>query len=100
MYNTHKWGFHLPLNIKSNMQYLDQMCYIITLIVVHCNTWLHFLSLTLTRGVSHCDLAIYTKKYLYAKENLWKLKYFTMQNIILKKSFKRNQSPSKYYNSN
>jgi hypothetical protein len=34
-----------------------------------------------TRGVSHCDLAIYIKKYyLKAKEEeLWKLKYFTMQ---------------------
>jgi hypothetical protein len=25
-----------------------------------------------TRGVSHCDLAIYNKKYLKAKEELWK----------------------------
>jgi hypothetical protein len=31
-------------------------------------------------GVSHCGLAIYIKKYLKAKEEeLWKLKYFTMQ---------------------
>jgi hypothetical protein len=29
-------------------------------------------------GVSHCDLGIYIKKYLKAKEELWKLKYFTM----------------------
>jgi hypothetical protein len=29
-----------------------------------------------TRGVSHCGLAIYIKKYLKkAKEELWKLKY-------------------------
>jgi len=48
-----------------------------------------------TRGVSHCGLAIYIKKYLNAKEELWKLKYFTMQksnlqNILLTKpkSFK------------
>jgi hypothetical protein len=35
-----------------------------------------------TRGVSHCDLAIYIKKgILKAKEELWKLKYFTMQKI-------------------
>jgi hypothetical protein len=26
----------------------------------------------LTRGVSHCGLAIYIKKYLKAKEELWK----------------------------
>jgi hypothetical protein len=29
-----------------------------------------------TRGVSHRGLAIYIKKYLKAKEELWKLKYF------------------------
>jgi hypothetical protein len=29
-----------------------------------------------TRGVSHCGLAIYIKKYLKAKEELWKLKIF------------------------
>jgi hypothetical protein len=38
-----------------------------------------------TRGVSHCDLAIYIKKYLKAKEELWKLKYFTMQKYNLQK---------------
>jgi len=33
-----------------------------------------------TRGVSHCGLAIHIKKYVKAKEEeLWKLKYFTMQ---------------------
>jgi hypothetical protein len=33
-------------------------------------------------GVSHCGLAIYIKKYLKAKEEeLWKLKYFTMQKL-------------------
>jgi hypothetical protein len=32
------------------------------------------------RVLSHCGLAIYIKKYLKAKEEeLWKLKYFTMQ---------------------
>jgi hypothetical protein len=35
-----------------------------------------------TRGVSHCGLAIYIKKYHKAKEELWKLKYFTMQKYI------------------
>jgi len=39
-----------------------------------------------TRGVSHCDLeAIYIKKYLKAKEELWKLKYFSMQKYNLQK---------------
>ncbi len=33
-------------------------------------------------GVSHCGLAIYIKKYLKAKEELWKLEYFTMQKYI------------------
>jgi hypothetical protein len=32
-----------------------------------------------TRGVSRCGLAIYFKKDLKAKKELWKLKYFTMQ---------------------
>jgi len=36
--------------------------------------------------VSHCGLAIYIKKYLKAKEELWKLKYFHhAKNIIFKK---------------
>jgi hypothetical protein len=30
-----------------------------------------------TRGVAHCGLAIYIKKYLKAKEKLLKFKYFT-----------------------
>jgi hypothetical protein len=38
-----------------------------------------------TRGVSHCGLAIYIKKYLKAKEELSKLKYFSMQKYNLKK---------------
>jgi hypothetical protein len=37
------------------------------------------LILILTRGVSYCGLAIYIQKYLKAKEELSKLKYFTMQ---------------------
>jgi hypothetical protein len=52
------------------------------------------------RGVSHCGLAfaIYIKMYLKAKEELWKLKYFSpCQNIIFQKSSKRNQNPSIYY---
>jgi len=44
----------------------------------------------LEQGVchTHCGLAIYIKKYLKAKEELWKLKYLiTMQKyIIFKKS--------------
>jgi len=38
-----------------------------------------------TRGVSHYGLAIYIKKYLKAKEDLWKFKYFTVQKYILQK---------------
>jgi len=37
-----------------------------------------------TRGVSHYGLAIYIKKYLTEKEELWKFKYFTCKNIIFK----------------
>jgi hypothetical protein len=39
-----------------------------------------------TRGVSHFGLAIYIKKYLKAKEELWKFKYFTMQKYNLQKN--------------
>jgi hypothetical protein len=35
--------------------------------------------------VSHCGLAIYIKKDFKAKEELWKLKYFTMQKYNIKK---------------
>jgi hypothetical protein len=38
------------------------------------------------RGVSHYGLAIHITKYLKeAKEELWKLKYFTMQKYNLQK---------------
>jgi hypothetical protein len=39
-----------------------------------------------TRGVSHCGLAIYIKKYLKAKEELWKVQYFTMQKYNFQKN--------------
>jgi len=50
------------------------------------------------RGVSsHYGLVIYMKKYLKAKEETWKFKYFTMQKYNLQKirykkpkSFKRS----------
>jgi hypothetical protein len=38
-----------------------------------------------TTGVSHCGLAIYIKKDLKAKEELWKVKYFTMHKYNLQK---------------
>ncbi len=53
-----------------------------------------------TRGVSHCSLAIYIKKYLKAKDKLWKFKYVTLQKYNLpKKCFNRDQNPSRYQNS-
>ncbi len=60
----------------------------------------------INKGVCHkgFGLAIYIKKYyLKAKEEeLCKLKYLFhhAKNIIFKKSSKRNQNPSRYYNSN
>jgi hypothetical protein len=47
-----------------------------------------------------CGLAIKIKTHLTAKEEVWKLKYFSMQktNLIFKKnkkSSKRNQNPSR-----
>jgi hypothetical protein len=44
-----------------------------------------FKSNLVTRGVSHWGLAICIKKYLKAKEEIWKLKYFTMQKYNLQK---------------
>jgi hypothetical protein len=38
-----------------------------------------------TSGVSHSGLAIYIKKYLKAKEELRKLKYFTIKKYYLQK---------------
>jgi hypothetical protein len=46
---------------------------------------IYFQSIFFTRGVSQCGLAIYNKKYFKAKEELWKLKYFTMQKYNLQK---------------
>jgi hypothetical protein len=39
-----------------------------------------------TRDVSHYGLAIFVKKYLKAKEELWKFKYVTMQKYNLEKN--------------
>ncbi len=63
----------------------------IIIIIIYCCWILHyriqefpsFIDEALPSGVSHCGLAIYIKKYLKAKEELWKLKYFTMQKYNL-----------------
>jgi hypothetical protein len=53
---------------------------------------------TPTRGVLDYGLAIYIKKHLNAKEELWKLKHISpCKNIIFQKSSTRNQNPSRYY---
>jgi hypothetical protein len=44
---------------------------------------LNDISVNVTRGVSDYGLA---KKYLKAKEEFWKLKYFTMQKYNLQKT--------------
>jgi hypothetical protein len=38
-----------------------------------------------TRELPHCGLAIYIKKYLKAKKELWKLKYFIMRKYSFQK---------------
>jgi hypothetical protein len=43
------------------------------------------LEVTKKRVVSHCGLAMYIKKYFKAKEELWKLKHYTMQKYNLQK---------------
>jgi hypothetical protein len=52
--------------------------------------------------VPHYGLAIYIKKkYLKAREELLKFKYFTMQeyNLKIKNPLKETQNPSRYHNS-
>jgi hypothetical protein len=39
------------------------------------------------------------KTYLKAKEELWKLKYFTMQKCNVQKNPLKETNPSRYYNS-
>jgi hypothetical protein len=51
---------------------------------------------------SDCGLAIYLKKYLKEQEELWKLKYFTMQKYTLQKILSKKPESFKilelYYN--
>jgi len=58
-------------------------------IIEHAKLHTQIVSLAyyLTRGVSHCGLAIYIKKYLKAKRRIiWKFKHFTMQKYNLPKN--------------
>jgi hypothetical protein len=49
-------------------------------------------STQIQQGVCHTVALPFTlKKYLKAKEVLWKLKYFTMENIIFKNTLKENK---------
>jgi hypothetical protein len=53
-------------------------------------------SLTSNKG---CVTLVYIETYLKAKEELWKLKYFTMQKYNLQKILSnKTQNPSKCYN--
>jgi hypothetical protein len=53
-----------------------------------------------TRGVLHCGLAIYIKKYLKAKRRIRDTPIFHHAKTESSKNFsKRNQNPSRYYNS-
>ncbi len=47
----------------------------------------------------HCGLAIYIKEYLKAEEELWKLKYFTIQKYNLQKSPLKETEILQDYNS-
>jgi hypothetical protein len=49
--------------------------------LLHRQIWKHII----TRGVTHCGLAMFIKKDLKAKEKIWKLKYVTMQKYNLQK---------------
>jgi hypothetical protein len=54
---------------------------------------------TSTRGVSHCGLVIYIKKYLKKKKNYGNSNISPCKNIMLKKPSKKKPNPSKYHNS-
>jgi hypothetical protein len=45
--------------------------------------------------VSHCGLANYLRKYFKAKEELWKLKCFTMQKYNLQKILQKKSKSFK-----
>ncbi len=61
--------------------------------------FIHKKHLTLFLGyMSHCGLAIYIKM-LRQKKNYGNSNISPCKNIIFEKSSKRNQNPSKYYNS-
>jgi hypothetical protein len=45
-----------------------------------------YIYIYITKHVSHYGLAIYNKKYLKAKEELWKFKYFSKQKNDLQKN--------------
>ncbi len=49
------------------------------------------LSMDKTRGVSHCGLAIYIKKYFNAKEELWNSNISPCKNVIFRKPSKRTK---------
>jgi hypothetical protein len=61
--------------------------FISQLFMFNNNSKVYYNSLKLLNGgLSHCGLAIYIKKYLKAKVELWKFKYFTMQKYNLQKN--------------
>jgi hypothetical protein len=53
----------------------------ISIVIVHWEERREFVTCNKTRGVSHCDLAIYIKKYLNANSNISPSK-----NVIFKKN--------------
>jgi hypothetical protein len=77
------------MGIKSLIKVVPSFVLLISFITQEQNAWevriigkrqqMGYMTNTTTRGVSHSTLAIYVKKYLKAKEELWKFKYFTMK---------------------
>jgi hypothetical protein len=56
------------------------------------------LPIKITRGVSHCGLAIYVKKSILIrpKKELWKFKYFTMQKYNRTKKFSKKRNKKSF----
>jgi hypothetical protein len=65
----------------SNKLY-ERLCIFYEFILNSFKRWLNLLKKKQGRDVSHYGLAIYIENYLKAKKNnLWKLKYFTIAKI-------------------
>jgi len=70
------WHYHFSQHVENGQSVVSVIQFVLDIVLLRL-----VLFGRETRGVLHRGLAIDIKKYLKANEELWKLKYFTMQNI-------------------